>query len=181
MGVSTKRCVLAVAAAVAPALSLAAEGPRAKPGLWEVSNTFESPAPRGQPVSVTMTMQHCVGEKNPDLWDPSRAAWGLHPSGSAPEGSCPQPTHSRDGEAHVWTTECKTRQGIVKTRSRTVVQDNRFDTDLVLEYDPPYNGIRKSNAKIVGKFIGACPAGMKPGAVRVTSMPMPGQMPPMTR
>lgn len=163
-----------------PMPATAAEGPQMKPGLWEVTSTFEAPSRRKPGQAMAMTMQHCVGEKmDTGLWDPSRAPFG--PQAGAGERKCAPPKHSREGNAFLMETECQGREGTVKARTKTTVQDDRFDSEMVFNYDPPYKGRSSSTMKMTGKHLGACPADLKPGAVRMTGMPVPGAVPPTAR
>lgn len=146
----------------------AADTPRMKPGLWEVASSFESAGRRATPM--TMTMQHCVSDA-PDsgLWDPSRAV----PGGQ----NCAPPRHSRQGSAWVLETDCTQGESKVRARVTTLAQADRFESDMHFTYDPPRKGRATGGMKLVGKHLGACPADLKPGAVRMTGMPVPGAVP----
>jgi hypothetical protein len=144
----------------------AADTPQMKPGLWEVASTFEG-GRKGAPM--TMTMQHCVGDKSDSLWDPSRAVPG--------EQTCGPMKHSRQGNAYVVEADCKQGETNVKARITTVTRGDSYESDMKFTYDPPRRGRSEGGMKVVGKFLGACPADLKPGAVRMTGMPMPGAVP----
>jgi hypothetical protein len=149
-----------------------AETPQMKPGLWEVASTFDGSGRRTTPM--TMTVQHCVGDKmDSGLWDPARAV----PGGQ----TCAPPKHSRQGHAYVLETDCKQGETNVKAKVTTVAQSDRFESDMHFTYDPPRKGRATGNMKLVGKYLGACPADLKPGAMRMTGMPVPGQVPATAR
>lgn len=151
--------------------AFAADLPRMKPGLWEVGSTFESGGRRATPM--TMTVQHCVGEKmETGLWDPSRAV---------PGQTCAPPKHSRQGNAYMLETDCKQGETNVKAKVTTVAQSDRFESDMQFTYDPPRKGRTTGAMKLVGKHLGACPADLKPGAMRMTGMPTPGAVPPTAK
>lgn len=166
------RLAFGCAALLAAASALAADTPQMKPGLWEVASTFDGGGRRATPM--TMTVQHCVGDKmETGLWDPSRAV----PGGQ----SCAPPKHSRQGSAYVLETDCKQGETNVKAKVITVAQSDRFESDMQFTYDPPRKGRATGGMKLVGKHLGACPADLKPGAMRMTGMPVPGQVPATAR
>jgi hypothetical protein len=147
--------------------AFAADAPQMKPGLWEVASHFESDGRRPRP---TMTVQHCVSEKTQSgLWDPARAG----PRGQ----TCQPPRNRREGKVYIVETDCKQGETNVKARITTVAQPDRFESDMAFTYDPPRRGRSTGGMKLVGKFLGACPADLKPGAVRMTGMPVPGAVP----
>lgn len=159
---------IAIAALATCATAFAADTPpQMKPGLWEVASTFDGSGRRATPM--TMTMQHCVGDKmETGLWDPSRAV---------PGQTCSPPKQSRQGNAYVMESDCKQGETNVKAKVTTVAQSDRFESDMQFTYDPPRKGRSTGGMKMSGKHLGACPADLKPGAARMTGMPMPGQVP----
>lgn len=160
---------LMAAALLSFATAHAADGPpKMKPGLWEVISSFEA-GRAGQ--TMNMTMQHCVGDTSDSLWDPTRAM----PGGG--QRTCGPIAHSRQGKAYVMETECREGETKVKTRMSTVASADKYETDMQFTYDPPRRGRSTGAMKVIGKFMGACPADLKPGAVRMTGMPVPGQVP----
>lgn len=166
------QAVLASALLLGASAAFAADTPQMKPGLWEVASTFEGSGRRATPM--TMTVQHCVGEKmETGLWDPARAV----PGGQ----NCAPARHSRQGATYVTEADCTQGETQVKTRVTTIAHGDRFESDMQFSYDPPRKGRASSGMKLVGKHLGACPADLKPGALRMTGMPVPGAVPPTAR
>jgi hypothetical protein len=48
---------------------------------------------------------------------------------------------------------------------------SRFTMDNHARFDPPRHGMSEASVKTLGQWMGACPADMKPGEIRMTGMP----------
>lgn len=151
------------------AAAWAQDTPRLKPGLWEITNEFEG----GRRGPMAMTAQMCHDETTQRaMWNPERE----------PGQKCTNVRTRREGKAHVVEADCKSGESNVRAKMTTTMKgDAAFRTDGVFHYDPPRKGREQQTMKMEGKYLGACPDGMKPGDRRMTGMPgMPG-MPGGTR
>lgn len=113
------------------------------------------------------------------LWGPSLVPFV--PQAGADECKCAPPEHSREGKVQWMETACQRRERTVKARTKTTVQDKRSDSEMVFDNDPPCKGRSGSTMKTIGKHLGACPADLKPSAVRMTGMPVRAAVPPTAR
>ncbi len=166
---SRTRFELIVIAAFLAVPALHANETPLRPGLWEVSTTVEGAGGR-RAGPMTMAMQHCVGANaQTSLWDQARAMQGA--PGMRDAANCSTPTHSRHGNAQVVEFECKEGDTNVKARITTTVGSERFESDTQLTFNPPRRGRTTESMKMVGKYLGACPADMKPGTMRMAGMP----------
>jgi hypothetical protein len=146
---------LATAALVAASLAVnAADLPKRKSGLWEITSTTQ-----GQ---TTPPMQMCIDEKVDDL---SRdMAQG--------EVKCSKQDLKRDGDRFVIDSVCKF--GETTSTSHIVVtgkMDSAYQMDIQSKYSPPMMGMAEMRSTMKARWLGACKAGQRPG-----DMVMPGGM-----
>lgn len=141
---------------------LAQEGPRLKPGLWEMKTDMETK--RLGPFA--MTVERCLDEKT------QRSQW--HPDQAGPSQQCSDVRSRREGGAYVVEADCKRGESNVKTKAVTTAKgDSAFTTKIEFAFDPPYRDQTLQTMVIQGKRLGNCPAGMKPGQMRVREAPNP--------
>ncbi len=146
-------------AAVSP-WSFAQEGPRLKSGLWEVKTDMETKSVG--PFAVTV--ERCLDDKS------QRGQW--HPEQMGPSQKCSKVRSRRDGDAYVVEADCKRGESNVKTKAVTTLKgDAAYTTRIDLTFDPPYRDKAQQTMLIQGKRLGTCPAGMKPGQMRVRDQP----------
>lgn len=135
------------------AAAAADDPPRLKPGLWDIKADAA-----GLHGPVAQQMQRCVDEAM------LRAQWTVRPKGSE---QCSPARPRRDGDRYIVEAECKRADGQRKLRIATQVQGQTgYTTEARFDYEPPRSGVRQEVIKMVGRYVGACPAGMKPGDVR---------------
>ncbi len=151
---------VALCLAAVTTVSFAQDGPRLKPGLWEVKTDMETK--RVGPFA--MTVERCLDEKS------QRGQW--HPDQAGPSQKCSNVRSRREGEAYVVEAQCKRGDSNVKTKAVTTVNgDNAYTTKIDFAFDPPYRDQTQQTMVIQGKRLGNCPAGMKPGQMRVRETP----------
>ncbi len=152
--------LVALCLAAVATLSFAQDGPRLKPGLWEVKTDMETK--RLGPFA--MTVERCLDEKS------QRGQW--HPDQAGPSQKCSKVRSRREGDAYVVEADCKRGDSNVKTKAVTTVKgDNAYMTKINFTFDPPYRDQTQQTMVIRGKQLGSCPSGMKPGQMRVRDMP----------
>lgn len=128
-----------------------------KPGLWEVSMTAA-----GQPMPTTM--KQCADEETD--------ATMMQMSEMQAE-NCKMNGFSKTETGYTFRSECE----VANTK---VVSEGTFSGDFDKEYrgdinttmTPPLFGRDRTNSTMVAKWIGPCPAGMKPGEMEFGGMKM---------
>jgi Protein of unknown function (DUF3617) len=143
------RSFVLLVSALAVSSALAADLPRRKSGLWDISVLTPGAA-------TAMTMRQCVDEKSDDI--------AATISGRAKE-SC-QSRARRDGAKLAFDSTCK----IGKTTSTTNgVFTGDFTSNYAFEatttFKPPMQGMKDGATKGTARWTGPCQAGMKPGDV----------------
>lgn len=152
MPACTARTLIAVTLVVAAAQAAAAEPdlPKRKPGLWET--TVSMP---GMPGGAMPAMKMCIDAATDDLVGGPNGAGREH---------CEKVDIRHESARYVIESVC--RFGETKTHT-TGWFEGSFDSDyhgeLNTTYDPPMQGMKDGKVVIAGRWLGACPADMKPG------------------
>jgi hypothetical protein len=136
-------------AALLPAVALAQDAPRRKPGLWEVAMT--SPM-----MPQPMTVRQCVDEKTDDF------------GARGPRGAqnCSRMSIRREGGKVVLDSVCQIEGSTATSRGEFSGDLNTsYAGDVVTKFSPPMHGIAESKMSFKGRHIGACAPGQKPGAI----------------
>jgi uncharacterized protein DUF3617 len=148
------------------AVGSAADFPMRKPGLWQITMSPSNPKypPRVEKVcldAATDQLLYKVG------------------AGGSQKMCSKIDIHSAGGKVIV-DSQCDfggsklTSHGVT-----TMTGDTAYRTDINLHYDPPMFGKSDSTSTQEAKWIGACPADMKPGDIVVDAssmMPAPMKM-----
>lgn len=153
----TKTTPLVLAALLGCGAALAQDLPARKAGLWEMQTQMQ-----GMPGG--MGMRHCVDAKT-DADLQRRAMAGE-------EGEkCTQKSFRRTGAGFEMEAECVSAQG--KTFVKSVASGDfnaNYSVDSKARFEPPRHGMREASMKMSARHLGACPAGMAPGQVRMMGM-----------
>ena len=132
------------------AVSAAAELPTRKPGLWEITMTMGNPKipPRVEKVcldAATNQLLYKVGA-------------------GASQKMCSKVDIQNSGGKVVVDSQCNLGNTKSSTHSvTTMMGDTAYHTDVSVHYDPPLFGKSDSTLTHDAKWIGACPADMRPG------------------
>lgn len=149
------RTATALLLTAACATASAIDFPTRRAGLWQVS--IESDA------RPAMVAKHCVDEAT-DLQ--------MQKMGQEMGGECKRGELLREGDALVTSSVCKMGKTTLTSKSRTTGDfKSTIRTEVDAKFDPPMAGRTNSKTVVNGKWVGPCPAGMKPG-----DMEMPGGM-----
>jgi hypothetical protein len=84
---------------------------------------------------------------------------------------CTRNTIRRDGDRYVGESEC--RAGASTMTSRSVFAgdfDKAYRGEVETRYQPPMAGISQSKVTMNARWVGACPAGWKPGDMEMAGM-----------
>lgn len=145
-------------AILVPLVAGAADAPKRKSGLWDV--TMTSP----QMGNRAVRFQECVDEKNDEMLKMDEL--------SDEETKCGKANVRNEGGRLVIDAVCKTANSTV--RARTVFSgsfDSAYKADVKATYDPPLEGLREATQVFEGKWLGPCQPGQKPGDVVIPGMP----------
>lgn len=149
--------------------ALAQDGlPQRKAGLWETS----------MQMAGGMSSRQCVDAKT----DAEMQRKGM--AGGGGDSQCKQTSMKRSGGRLEIQTDCISSEGKSRVVS-TITGDfqDHYKMDNKMSFDPPRHGKSEARMTIEAKYLGACPADMKPGDIRMASgmtmNPSQGQMPGM--
>lgn len=142
----------------------AADAPKRKSGLWEITNSMS-----GQ-YAMTTTMQQCVDQNTDKLMEQSGR--------KEAEKSCSKNDVRQDGSKVIVDSVCKFDNTTATTHAEfTGDFGSNYRGDIKTTYNPPMQGMKEMQMTIAAKWLGACKPGMKPGDVVMQGMPgMPGGM-----
>jgi hypothetical protein len=141
------------------AVASAQDLPKRKPGLWEVS--MELPNRPGQ----AMKSQQCVDDKS-DAMAHKKAM------DDQADSRCENKSVRRDASGTEVNYTCTSARGkTTGTLKLSGDMQSRFTMDNHARFDPPRHGMSEATVKTQGQWMGACPADMKPGEIRMTGMP----------
>jgi hypothetical protein len=165
-GAATAAFVLPVLLFAAVASStFAADAPKRKAGLWEITQNIE-----GTPLGAMPPIQQCIDARTDDLMQQQGR--------SMAKTNCSQSDVKRDGNRVVVHTACKV--GASTATSDGVFTgdfDSNYHADLKTKYSPPFQGIAELAMTIDAKWLGPCGADMKPGDISIGGMKFnPAQM-----
>ena len=130
--------------------------PKRRAGLWRMSMSHT-----GGP-GVSMTAEMCVDEASAGdfNFDPGKGSKDCASSKITPTGNGWAFESICNVEGRTVTTE-----GVI-----TGDMSANYAMDLSTRMDPAPEGMGQSNTKMQAKWLGPCPAGMKPGQVKVAGM-----------
>jgi len=132
--------------------------PRRKPGLWEIRNAASENL--GMPPT-----NYCVGEQT------DTAAQHLDRV-AGEKGSCSIGPFKRVGLSWVAESVCKDSRSVVVSQSVASGDfQSQYRIDTLVFYSPPLaNNKREDKEAVVARYLGACPAGHRPGDLVVPGM-----------
>jgi len=141
--------ILALLVAALPATVTAADLPKRKSGLWEITTS----EPGGPPGPIA-TM--CIDEKLDDM------AKQL----SAGAVTCTRQELRRDGDRYISDSVCKIGDSTATTHA--VISgdfESTYQADIQARYSPPLMGMTEGRSVMNAKWLGPCRAGQRPGDI----------------
>jgi len=140
---------LVTLAALLPVAAGAADLPRRKSGLWEISTAARD----GQ----SMAAQMCVDQKTDDLTRQLASA-GV---------TCSKQNVKRESATrYVIDSVCQFGESTATSRAIfTGSFDSRYDVDISAKYAPPMMGMSEGRSKISARWLSPCKAGQRAGDV----------------
>lgn len=141
-----------VAASAASVLAAPAGPPQRKAGWWEITTQMAAP------MAMTQKMNFCT--------DAATEARNSALAGNMQsQGDCTQGPIARTPGGWSFSSTCK-MQGMTMTTSGTATGDfqSNYRVDATTKMEPaPMPQMAQSRMTITAKWLGACPAGRKPG------------------
>lgn len=153
--VETERSMKKVLLLVVPIFAVCAGAARAdslpnyKAGLWESSTKISG-------LASSMAGKFCLDGNSDEL--------ALNQFMNNPHSKCAAPVIKGSGSRYTIDTEC-TMMGS-KVSSNTVLEGDfnaQYTATVTTKFDPPMPGAPKDPVVMAMKWVGPCPAGMKPG------------------
>lgn len=140
---------LLAAALLVPAVALAQDAPRRKPGQWEMTmSSAQMPQP--------MTMTQCVDDKTDDFG----ASQGRG------KQQCSKQSIRREGGKVVIESVCQVEGSTATSRGEfTGDLNSSYTGEMVTKFSPPMHGMSETRMNFKARHLGPCAAGAKPGAV----------------
>jgi hypothetical protein len=146
---------------LAPCVSLAADAPLRKSGLWEIRSETTA---GGQKTPGPMTMQMCIDQRQDDMTGDPRNREDVRKR-------CSKMDVKRSGNTMTIDSVCK-HDGHTAT-GHTVISGN-LATDYRMEsttrFEPPMNGMQTLSSTMTGKWLGPCKPGQTHGSVTMPGM-----------
>lgn len=145
----------------------AAEPPKRKSGLWELTTGGDATG------GHKMTIQLCVEEKQDDV-----ARHQTQRMGKETERQCSKVDAKTSGNKTTIHSVCKV--GDHTATSDTVITGNlarEYRMESTTEYTPPMFGKAKMQTVMTGKWLGPCKAGQRHGSMSVVGLPGGMEMP----
>jgi len=162
----TRQILVLAAISTAVATATAADLPIRKPGLWEITRNF------GDPKIPSSVERVCMDAATDQL---------LYKLGAGvSQKLCSKVDISSTAGKVLIESQCQIGGSKSTTRSVTSMSgDSAYHTDVTIHYDPPMFGKNDVASTQDAKWIGSCPADMKPGDLVVepsAMMPVPMKM-----
>ena len=135
--------------------ALAADMPKRKSGLWEISTRMEGMPNMGP-------MQQCIDQNTDDL---------MQQRAKKDTAKCSVMDIKPQGNKISIHSVCKI-EGTTATTDATFVGafDSAYKGDMRTTFSPPMHGMSESKMSIEAKWLGACKPGQKPGDVVMPNM-----------
>ena len=150
--------VIATILLLAASAASAADAPRRKSGLWEITNTMGGSHP------MSNTMQQCVDEKTDKLTEQGGQR--------EMQKQCSKNDIKREGSKVISDSICKVDKMTVTTHAEFSGDfGSSYRGDIKATYNPPMNGMKDMQMTLTAKWLGPCKPGQKPGDIV-----MPGGM-----
>ncbi len=149
---------LAALAVLLAASSLAADAmPKRKPGLWEVTMKNEA-----MPQMPAVTSEQCVDAASDDAL--IKKGMG---AGHAGKGECTSKPFKKTTGGYEAETDCKSAEGTVHSQAKLTGDfDRQYTITNSMTFDPPRHGLTTGVMTVDSKYVGPCPADLKPGEIR---------------
>jgi len=147
--------ILGLLAASMAVGALAADTPKRKSGLWEISTHMEGMPSMG-------TIQQCIDQNTDNL---------MQQRAQKEKPDCSVMDSKQQGNKLTIHSVCKIENTTATTDAVFVgAFDSAYKGDMRTRYTPPMHGLSESKMSMEAKWLGPCKAGQKPGDVIMPNM-----------
>jgi hypothetical protein len=130
-----------------------------KAGLWVSSTVNDMQKAKGEPARSTSI---CMDDAVQKLM--------VQFSQGAMRGMCSRNDLKVSGNKVIGDTLCEMGGSKMTGHSvMTFISDTAYHTTAQSTFDPPLMGMKGSVTTVEGKYMGACPAGMQPGDMKLAN------------
>ena len=137
------------------ASATAADLPKRKSGLWEITNASSARAKAGKEA---MTMSMCV-DQNAD------ADW-LQRGQQMSQSKCSKQEFKAERDRVTFSSVCTFGKTTATTNGVASGDFNKeYKVETLSTYDPPMGGMKEASNTLVAKWVGPCKPGQRPGDV----------------
>jgi len=135
--------------------ALAADTPKRKSGLWEISTHMEGMPSMG-------AIQQCIDQNTDNL---------MQQRAQKEKPDCSVMDTKQQGNKLIMHSVCKFENTTATTDAVFVgAFDSAYKGDMRTRYSPPMHGLSESKMAMEAKWLGPCKAGQKPGDVIMPNM-----------
>jgi len=133
-------------------VSLAADAPPLKEGLWSIhSVSTEKPSGKKREITRSICRSHAYDDY-------------VREKAKKIPPTCKTVSDSSSAGTTTVETECTVQDTVVHGKTTTtIVSDTATRTETHSTYTPPLAGMSESNMVMDQTYTGACPAGVEPG------------------
>ena len=155
------RLPILLTAALLAAPAAAQDLPKMKTGLWETTSSTASQ--KGAPPHVSKSTM-CINDAVQKEIMAFNQGMGAQ---------CSKLSTRRDGNKFIGEAECAFGNSVMKSQSvSTFVNDASYRVESRATFTPPMGGMSESSSSQEGKYVGPCPANMKPGDMTIAGRTM---------
>jgi hypothetical protein len=147
--------LLCLSAASMAGSALAADTPKRKSGLWEISTRMEGMPSMG-------AMQQCIDQNTDNL---------MQERAQKEKPNCSVLDSKQQGNKFTMHSVCKFENTTATTDAVfTGAFDSAYKGNMHTRYSPPMHGMSESKMSMEARWLGPCKPGQKPGDVIMPNM-----------
>ncbi len=133
--------------------AVAADLPRRKSGLWEITSASNMRAKAG-----AMTMSMCVDQNSDANW--------MQMGQQTAQSKCSKQEHKVERDRVIFSSVCNFGKTTATTKGVAAGDFNKeYKVETHSTYDPPMGSIKEASHTVTAKWLGPCQAGQRPGDV----------------
>jgi hypothetical protein len=137
--------------------TFAVEPPPMKEGLWSIHSETVTNASTPSSNASTICRSHSYDQK---VREKMKSMPG-----------CKTASETLQGNEWSMRFQCTVQGSVIDTISTVTFTDNSAHSEVHASYKPALQGITEMTMKQEQKYLGACPAGMKPGDIKPVDTP----------
>ena len=149
--------ILTITLALLTTVALAADLPKRKSGLWEISST-SSASGRAQANQPVVTMSMCVDQNSDADW--------IQSGQQMSQVKCSKQETKVERDRILFNSVCNF--GKTTATSRGVVSgdfNKAYNVETHSTYEPPLAGMKEASSTITAKWLSPCKPGQRPGDI----------------